>query len=241
MLEVGCGTGKLTELLAARGLLVDAVDPGANMVAAARRRLGATDAVTFHIGRFEDVDLPEQAFDGVFSATAFHWIDPAIGWAKAAAHLRPGGLLALLTHRHVHGGDDAAESGFVAVLREHAPDVAADWPPARDLDTVLAGARARHDNASEAWDWLMGERRGLAVPEAAQLFDDVDVAGDVVEIEDTADRVIAQFRTTSLYFRIEPSRRAAFEEADRRLIESHGGTLRASLATLLMTARRTAP
>jgi hypothetical protein len=35
------------------------------MIAAARRRLGETDAVAFHLGRFEDVDLAEQAFDAV--------------------------------------------------------------------------------------------------------------------------------------------------------------------------------
>ena len=31
------------------------------------------------------------------SATAFHWIDPEVGWAQAARLLRPGGWLALLT------------------------------------------------------------------------------------------------------------------------------------------------
>src|ERR1700741_2434946 len=62
VLEVGSGTGKLTELLVARGLRVDAVDPGENMIAAAQRRVGATDAVRFHLGRFEDVDLPMDAF-----------------------------------------------------------------------------------------------------------------------------------------------------------------------------------
>ena len=93
VLEVGCGTGKLTELLVERGLGVDAVDPGTNMIAVAQRRVGKTDAVSFHLGRFEDVDLPDKSFDAVFSATAFHWVDPAVGWAKAAAYLRIGGLL----------------------------------------------------------------------------------------------------------------------------------------------------
>jgi len=34
----------------------------------------------------------------VFSATAFHWVDPAVSWAKAARLLHPGGVLALLSH-----------------------------------------------------------------------------------------------------------------------------------------------
>ena len=55
VLEIGCGTGLLTEMLVARGLRVEAVDPGPSMVDAARRRVGDAD-VRFHLGRFEDVD-----------------------------------------------------------------------------------------------------------------------------------------------------------------------------------------
>jgi SAM-dependent methyltransferase len=239
ILEIGCGTGKLTELLVARGLVVDAVDPGENMVAVARRRVGDTDRVRFHVARFEDVDLPTGAYDAAFSATAFHWIDPTVGWAKAAAHLKPGGLLGLLSHVSASGGDDTADEAFVAVLRKHAPDVAKGWRAPRDVDTILTGWHDRRANASEVWDWLMSEgRHSVAEPGAAQLFDDVDVAADVVTTEQTADQLIAHFRTTSLYFRIDPDRRQAFEDDDRRLVESLGGTIRFSQATILMTARR---
>jgi SAM-dependent methyltransferase len=243
VLEVGCGTAKLTESLVARGLLVDAVDPGPNMVAVARRRLGATDAVTFHIARFEDVSLPGEAFDAAFSATAFHWVEPTVGWAKAASHLKPRGLLALLTHLGVLDEESRGfEDEFLGVLRKHAPAVAAEWRDPRALDTVLAGAHARRDNASEVWDWLMGHgRHRLAMPEAAPLFDDVEVASEVTRVEETADQLLAHLRTTSLYFRIEPARREAFEEDERDLVERMGGTVHTSLATVLMTARRTAP
>ncbi len=101
VLEVGCGTGKLTELLAVRDLNVDAVDPRPRMIEQAKRRVGGGDSIRFHVGRFEDVAFPEEAFEAVFSAIAFHWVDPLIGWTKAASHLRPGGLLALLAYMTV--------------------------------------------------------------------------------------------------------------------------------------------
>ncbi len=97
VVEVGCGTGKLTTALVERGLNIDAVDLGAELVGIARRRLGGS-LVRFHIASFEDVGLPLGSFDAVFSATAFHWVDPAVSWAKAARLLHPGGVLALLTH-----------------------------------------------------------------------------------------------------------------------------------------------
>ena len=52
VLEIGCGTGKLTEALVERGLRVDAVDPGPSMIELARRRTGHSEAVRFHVGRF---------------------------------------------------------------------------------------------------------------------------------------------------------------------------------------------
>lgn len=239
--EVGSGTGKLTEALVERGLVVDAVEPGANMVAAARRRVGDTPAVTFHIGRFEDVELSEQAYDAVFSATAFHWVDPKVGWVKAASHLREGGILALLAHVVSHDEQSAAvHEEFVEVARTHAPRLADEaWKP-RELDAILAGAAERRGNASAVWDWLMGDgRHRMAVPEAAPLYRDVEVASDVTTIEETADDIVAHFRTTSLYFMVDADRRQAFEEDDRRIVERHGGTIRSSLASLLMTAVRT--
>ena len=139
VLEVGCGTGKLTELLTARQLNVDAVDPGPRMIELAKRRVGDRDDVRFHVGRFEDVPLPEKAFDAVFSATAFHWVDPLVGWAKAASHLRPRGLLALLAHMTVHDERSAAaDEGFRELLRKHAPPHSRGGP--------FTGSRPRRDS-----------------------------------------------------------------------------------------------
>ena len=144
VLEVGCGTGKLTELLAARHLSVDAVDPGRRMIEQAKRRLGGRGVVRFHIGRFEDVAFPEKAFEAVFSATAFHWVDPLIGWTKAASHLRPGGLLALLAHMTVHDERSApADEGFRELLRKHAPTVPESHSQTRDLEAILVGRSRR--------------------------------------------------------------------------------------------------
>jgi SAM-dependent methyltransferase len=238
VLEVGCGTGKLTELLAARGLVVDAVDPGSNMIGAAQRRVGEHACVTFHVGRFEDVELAAD-FAALFSATAFHWVDPAVGWPKSASHLEPGGVLALLAHCGVHdASNDELHDEFLALLRKHAPDVAETVRPPRDLQAILAGAEERRGNASEVWDWLMGEHHSLAVPEAAKLFADVEVATRVERIERTADELSAHLRTTSLWFRIDPARREAFDAEDRRNVERRGGSVHFTTAAVLMTALR---
>jgi SAM-dependent methyltransferase len=65
------------------------------MVAAAWRNI--TDpAGRLQVASFEDL-ADTGPFDLIVSATAFHWVDPGVGLAKAARLLRPGGWLALLT------------------------------------------------------------------------------------------------------------------------------------------------
>lgn len=240
VVEVGCGTGKLTELLVERRLHVDAVDPGQNMIHVARRRVGPDAPVEFHVGKFEDVQLPPRAFAGIFSATAFHWVEPEISWSKAASLLEPGGILALLTHIVVRDEESAeVHDALLDVLREHEHEIAAAWPDTRTLDAVLAGFPARAGNASATWDWIMnsGQHR-LEVPAAADVFEDVEVATETRIVEETADELIEHFRTTSLYHRLEPERREALLEADRRVVEEFGGTIRSTFAAVLMTARR---
>jgi SAM-dependent methyltransferase len=94
VLEIGCGTGQLTRELAGRGLSLTAIDIGAAMVETARRNV-ADPMARFQTSSFEDF-ADSGPFDLIVSATAFHWVDPGIGLAKAARLLRPGGWLALL-------------------------------------------------------------------------------------------------------------------------------------------------
>jgi SAM-dependent methyltransferase len=115
------------------------------------------------------VELPHGAFDALFSATAFHWVDPAVGWSKAARIVRPGGVLALLTYVGGLNLEPDVEQGFRAAWRAVLPE-AATWEP-RDAKAIWKGAEARRENVSELWAWL--ERREIARPDAAELFEDV--------------------------------------------------------------------
>jgi ubiquinone/menaquinone biosynthesis C-methylase UbiE len=96
VLEIGCGTGQLTRSLAASGFRVNAIDIGPSMISTARRNV-ADPAVSFEVTSFEDFGATDRSFDLVISATAFHWIDPQVGWTKVARLLRPNGWLALLS------------------------------------------------------------------------------------------------------------------------------------------------
>jgi SAM-dependent methyltransferase len=51
--------------------------------------------------RFEDWEPDEAHFDMVFAATAWHWVEPAVRYSRAAAVLRPAGYLAVWAAIHV--------------------------------------------------------------------------------------------------------------------------------------------
>jgi ubiquinone/menaquinone biosynthesis C-methylase UbiE len=113
VLEVGCGTGQLTESLAGYGFRRTAIDIGSSMVAAARRRLDGS-ALAFQVSSFEDF-AADASFDLIISGTAFHWVDPEVRFRKPARLLRPGGWLALLeTGEHYDDPFGAALHGMWA-------------------------------------------------------------------------------------------------------------------------------
>jgi SAM-dependent methyltransferase len=104
VLEIGCGTGQATVALAERGYRVVAVELGREMAEVARRNLARFPGVEVVTAAFEDWPLPEEPFDVVLSATAFHWIDPEVRVGRSADALRPGGTLATIATHHAAGG-----------------------------------------------------------------------------------------------------------------------------------------
>jgi SAM-dependent methyltransferase len=108
VVEVGPGTGQATRVLLRRGWSVVAVEPGPRLAAVARRVLAGLGDMRLHVAPFETWQPPDERFDLVFAATAWHWLDPAVAYPKAAALLRPGRCLALVSTEHVlpkHDGD----------------------------------------------------------------------------------------------------------------------------------------
>jgi SAM-dependent methyltransferase len=234
VLEIGCGTGQLTRSLVARGLRVTAVEPGRNLISLAGK---AAAGVEFVNRRFEEAELPAEAFSAVFSAAAFHWLDPDVSWRKVARSLAPGGLLALI---QFCGVDDPATApdadALISALAGAAPEIAAQWPPLRDLETILAGAGDRRGNVSEVWAWVAS--RPVARDYAAALFEDAEISVVPSLEEQTPEEVNALLRTTSLYPRLSPAQRQALEQANREIGERLGRPIRSSMLAVAVTARR---
>lgn len=106
VVDVGCGTGRATVELARRGLRVTGVEPDEVMAARCRSNCAEYPAVDVIATTFEDWDGPLGSFDGVTAGQSWHWIDEDVGTAKAAAVLRPGGILALFWNTPWSEGTD---------------------------------------------------------------------------------------------------------------------------------------
>ena len=237
VLEVGCGSGQLTRSLLARGLRVTALEPGKNLIALARRNLEGAGEVEFVNAQFEDAVLPREGFAALFSASAFHWVDPKVSWQKAADVLAPDGTLALVSYFGLEEPRTRQDQEAVLdAIRKVAPDLAAEWPVYRDLDSNLAGIEQRRGNVSEVWAWLGSY--DLAQEYASPLFGDVQAAVMPKLVEHTSDQLIAILRTMSFYTRLSPDQGHALEREYEAIYERLGRPIRASTLAALVTARR---
>lgn len=101
VLEIGCGTGFLTEALITKGIsgnwLISDLAPA--MVTRTRARVGATPGRQFAVLDGEHGAQPAEApFDLICSSLAFQWFDdPAAAAARLKDWLAPGGHLAFTT------------------------------------------------------------------------------------------------------------------------------------------------
>ncbi len=95
VLELGAGTGKLTQRLVALGHDVHATDPDPAMLAILHRDL--PDVRTSECGA-EEIAVPDQSVDVVVAAQSYHWFDHERALPEIGRVLRPGGHLAVVWH-----------------------------------------------------------------------------------------------------------------------------------------------
>ena len=129
VLEIGAGTGKATVPIARRGCELVAVELGARMAAVAKRNLADCPNAQVLEADFETWPLPAEPFDLVVSATAFHWLDPAVRMVKAAQALRPGGFLAVVETHHVANPDNSFFVDVQSCYQRFDPDTRPGFRP----------------------------------------------------------------------------------------------------------------
>jgi SAM-dependent methyltransferase len=240
VLEVGCGTGQLTRSLLARGLRVTALEPGDQLIRIAEENLEDAGDVELVHARLEDMQLPRESYEAVFSASAIHWVDPDLGWRKLADALVPGGTLALIQYfglKERRSVDD--QEALLSAVRMHAPELADTWPNYRDLEGLIAGVEERRRNVADAWGWLGDYDLGREY--VAGLFEDLELATVPNMVEHTADEINALLGTMSFWARLSVEQREAVVNENRALHERLGRPIRSSTVAVLLTARRSSP
>jgi len=189
VLDAGCGSGRVTELLLERlphGHVI-AVDASRAMVEEARRRLAPLgERVTYVVADLLDPLPIETPVDGILSTATFHWITDHEGlFANLAAILRTGGWL----------NAQCGGQGNIAAVLDAASKVAARFglDPAWRGNKLFAGpeeTRRRLEAAGfvDVETWLHPEPTPLEPGEPIETYLATIILRDHVRLVDEGER-----------------------------------------------------
>jgi trans-aconitate 2-methyltransferase len=183
VLDAGCGSGRVTELLAARlprGRVV-ALDGSPAMIEAARDRLAPFgERIEFVVADLGQPLPIEGAVDAILSTATFHWVpDHDALFANLAAVLRPGGWLVAQC-----GG-----AGNIATVRQVLASIGDGWLGPAHYETPMATVRRL--DASGFVDiecWLTDEPTRFEAGEPFETFLGTVILGPHLERLPAAER-----------------------------------------------------
>ncbi|HXW81854.1 MAG TPA: class I SAM-dependent methyltransferase [Acidimicrobiales bacterium] len=216
-LDIGCGTGKATVLLAARGLSGTCVEADPAMAEVARRNLALYPNWQIDVNDFETWE-PLQGrgdFDLACCAQAWHWLDPAVRLHKAHDLLRTGGWLALWWNRPGHGDGSAADGSVTGALGA--------TTVAQQIDQVYEEV-APHI-AAKAGIGLKGDHHDEVIPPGLSFGVPVRRSYPWVK-EYTADEWVALLRTQSDHRLLPSEQLDQLSERVRQVLLAAGGVYR---------------
>jgi ubiquinone/menaquinone biosynthesis C-methylase UbiE len=166
VLELGAGTGKLTEQLVALGHDVHATDPDGAMLDVLRARL---PDVRTSLTSAEDVPASDRAYDVVVVGQAFHWFDHERALPEIARVLKPGGTLAVVWNQRDERIPWVRKLGRII------------GSPARGGESVAALERSRHFGAADEQTF-----KHWQVVDRESIQDLVRSRADVIALEEEA-------------------------------------------------------
>jgi trans-aconitate 2-methyltransferase len=125
IIDLGCGTGELTMMLAQRlpDAQIEGIDSSASMIAQATTR--STDQLTFWLQDILEIE-DFSSYDLIFSHAALHWIeDNEQFMSKVLGQMKPGAQIAIqvpkndLHPSHILASEVAQQSPFREMLNSY--------------------------------------------------------------------------------------------------------------------------
>ncbi len=148
ILDVGAGTGRLSQPLTQAGYDVIAVEPLDEMRTILARDIGPERALSGHA---EALPLDDASVGGAVSSDAWHWFDGARAADELARVVRPGGgVVVATTYPTWADGDDAPDwwldlrAVHAALPKADHPAYAQGWRRPDSFDGHPAFAEAEH-------------------------------------------------------------------------------------------------
>lgn len=93
-LEVGIGFGQATNPILETGAKIIALEPNETVATVCKETFADNENLSVITTKFEDYEAENESFDLVYSASAFHEVNQEIGYTKAYAMLKKGGIFA---------------------------------------------------------------------------------------------------------------------------------------------------
>jgi SAM-dependent methyltransferase len=206
-LEIGAGTGKATQLIAARGIAVLAIEPSPEMAAYARAATAGIDRVEVVVSDFERWQPAGRTFPLVYAAQSWHWVDQQAGYAHARRALCLGGHLVAFWNRPAWGQSEL-RAALSAAYRRTVPQLEGDGP--MHPDNTAAAIDEMY------WPGAIAAADGLTGPEQRSYE---------WSIAYTADEYAELLATMSEIRLLGDHDRQALLDAVREAIARHGGRL----------------
>lgn len=95
-LDIGCGTGEFTRLLAKKSQTVTGLDFSPKMIERAKKRSSQFPNIQYKLGDFLEYELQPEQFDCIVSIATIHHLPLDTFLHKVKGALKPGGVLLVL-------------------------------------------------------------------------------------------------------------------------------------------------
>lgn len=204
ILDLGCGSGQLTDKINNLAKEVIGIDKSPSMISDAQSKF---EGISFHVADAEDFHF-EQKFDAIFSNATLHWVSD---YEKAIAsmynNLKPNGRIVL-----EFGGKNNIENLFQALRTsfinrghiEQAPVNFWYYPSIGEYASELekVGFRVVHAEHYDRWTPLVGESglRDWFLMFCKTFFKGISEAEQVEILQETQDQLAEKHYQNGIWY-----------------------------------------